>query len=153
MRKNRNNGKHQARVLFRAGKGRDGYFDNNAVRQQLATAMEIVHQEYPDEDHVFIFDNARTHSKRPEGSQTVLGMTKGPSAKFMVDVNDLGEDGKPKYSPDGKFIKKKVPMSNGRFSDGTEQEFYWPKDCGTPLAGQFKGMVRILEERGFKNMD
>jgi len=26
------------------------------------------------------------------------------------------------------------------------------EDCGTPLAGQFKGMVRILEERGF-NMD
>ncbi|PPQ79172.1 hypothetical protein CVT26_000516 [Gymnopilus dilepis] len=145
-------GKLQARILFRAGKGRDGYFDNNAVRSQLETVMDIVRQEYPDEDHVFVFDNARTHSKRPEGSQSVLGMTKGPSAKFMVEVNETGEDGKPKYTPDGKIAKKKVPMANGRFHDGTEQAFYWRTDTGHPLAGQFKGMVQILEERGYANV-
>jgi hypothetical protein len=40
-------------------------------------------------------------------------------------------------------------MSNGRFQDGTEQEFYFPP--GHPQAGWFKGMANILRERGFEN--
>lgn len=144
-------GKRSARVLFRAGKNRDGYFDNVDVREQLAKAMDLVEAEYPDEDHVFVFDNAKTHSKRPEGFQSALKMTKGPSEIFGVEVNDLDEEGKPKYTPDGKLLKKKVPMSNGRFHDGTEQVFYWPIDADNGLAGHFKGMAQILAERGYKN--
>jgi hypothetical protein len=37
-------------------------------------------------------------------------------------------------------------MSNERFADGIEQEFYWPVDAEHEHAGQFKGMARILEE-------
>lgn len=74
-------------------------------------------------------------------------MTKGPSANFGVEVSVMGENGKPVYAPDGKVEKKKVPMSNGEFEDGTVHEFYYPGDH--ELAGQFKGMVVLLEERGF----
>jgi len=114
--------------------------------------MEILTADYAEEDHLFVFDNATTHSKQAEGSQSAMRMTKGPSANFFVEVNDIGPDGKPKYSPDGKILKKKIPMANGHFSDGQEQQFYWPADCGTELAGQFKGMVQILEERGYVNV-
>ena len=144
-------GKWSAQVLFRAGKGRDGYFDNDQIRNQLSTAMSIVKEAYPDEDHIFIFDNAKTHSKRTEGSQSALRMTKGPSANFLVEVNDVGVDGKVKYTPDRKILKKKVKMSNGQLKDGTEQEFYWPDDADHEFHGQFKGMVWILEERGYHN--
>jgi hypothetical protein len=51
-------GKHNAHVLFRAGKGREGYFDNESICVQMAMAMDLVDEEYPDKDHVFVFDNA-----------------------------------------------------------------------------------------------
>jgi hypothetical protein len=145
-------GKESARILFRAGKAREGYFDNENIRQHLALAMEITAKYYPDDDHVFIFDNATTHLKRPEGSLSALKMTKGPSGNFMVEVNAVGDDGKPVYAPDGKILKKKIPMGNGHFEEGgekKEQAFYWRADSG-PHGGQFKGMAIILEERGFK---
>ncbi|KAF9035602.1 hypothetical protein BJ165DRAFT_1562433 [Panaeolus papilionaceus] len=146
-------GKQSTQVLFRAGKGREGYFDNDDVRAQLRTAMEICKENWPEIDHVFIFDNAKTHTKRAEGALSALKMPKGPSAVFGVDVNDLGEDGKLQYVTDGSILKKRVPMSNGKFSNGREQPFYFPSnpESDHPLAGQFKGMANILWERGFKN--
>ena len=147
-------GTETARILFRAGKTRDGYFDNENIRQHLALAMGLVEKYYPDEEHVFVFDNASTHLKRPEGSLSALKMPKGPSVNFGVDVNVVGKDGKPVYSPDGKILKKKVNMGDGYyFEEGEEkkeQAFYWRVDSDLPHAGQFKGMVAILEERGFK---
>jgi len=74
--------------------------------------MEILMADYQEEDHLFIFDNVTTHLKRAEGSQSAMWMTKGPSANFFVEVNDIGED--------GKILKKKIPMANGHFSDGQE---------------------------------
>jgi hypothetical protein len=142
-------GKESVQVLFQAGKGRDGYFDNNAIQAQAEHAMEILSKHYPDEDHVLIYDNAKIHIKRAEGSLSALKMPKGPSENFMVEVNDVEDDEKLRYSPDGKIKKKKVPMLNGRFADGTEQEFYWSADADHPHAGKFKGMAVILEERGF----
>jgi hypothetical protein len=142
-------GTESARVLFRAGKNCEGYFDNQNIRDQAAKAMEILQKHYPDEDHVFIFDNATTHRKRPEGALSALKMTKGPSANFMVEVNDLDNDGKPKYATDGKLLKKKIPMGNGKLPNGEEQALYFPNDPTHPHAGQFKGMTVILEERGF----
>jgi hypothetical protein len=143
-------GKKTARILFQAGKAREGYFNNENSRAHLNMAAEILKQDYPDEDHVLVFDNAKTHVKRPEGSLSALQMPKGPSPHFMVEVNDVGDDGKLKYTEDGKIQKKKIPMSNGNFN-GQEQVFYWPVDSNHPHAGHFKGMVQILEERGFQN--
>jgi hypothetical protein len=56
-------GKESARVLFKAGKLHDGYFDNENIQAQTAQAMSILTRHYPHEDHVLIFDNAMTHLK------------------------------------------------------------------------------------------
>ena len=139
-----------ARILFCAGKGREGYFTKENIRAHLAKAAEILSKDYPDEDHVLIFNNAKTHSKCSEGSLSALRMPKGPSANFKVEVKDTGEDGNLRYSEEGKILKKKIPMLNGVFN-GQEQLFYWPADSINRLAGHFKGMAQILEERGFQN--
>lgn len=112
-------GKESAQVLFRAGKGRDGYFDNSNILEQTKKAMDIVSKHYPGENHIFIFDNARTHAKRPDASQSARRMTKNPSANFFVEINDIGPDGKLRYAPDGHPLKKKVRMANGTFLDGS----------------------------------
>ena len=143
----------KGKCSYRAGKAREGYFDNENICQHLALAMDLVAKYYPDDDHAFVFDNVTTHLKQPEGSLSALKMPKGPSANFMVEVNAVGNDGKPVYTPDGKILKKKIPMGNGYFEEGgkkKEQAFYWRADSGLPHAGQFKGMAVILEECGFK---
>lgn len=146
-------GKESARILFRAGKAREGYFDNNNIQQHLALGMGLAAKYYPDDDHVFVFDNATTHLKRPEGSLSALKMPRGPSANFGVEVNVVNDDGKPVYGLDGKIFKQKIPMGNGYFEQGgerKEQAFYWRAYSNLPHAGHFKGMAAILEERGFK---
>jgi len=55
-----------ARVLFKAGKARSGYFTNDDVLEQTQKAMNILRKYYPNEDHVLIFDNATTHLKRSD---------------------------------------------------------------------------------------
>ena len=111
--------------------------------------MEIIKKHYPDEDHVFIFDNATTHIKRADGLLSALKMPKGPSESFGVEVNDVSEDGRLTYTPDGKALKKKVHMSEGKLPNGDEQDFYFPMDSEHEHAGKFKGMAIILEEQGY----
>ncbi|KAH8825979.1 hypothetical protein DL96DRAFT_1466400, partial [Flagelloscypha sp. PMI_526] len=83
-------GKKNARVYFKAGKNRDGYFDNQAVLDQTAEAIDLVKKYFPDKDHVFVFDNATTHTKRPDDAITAIGMTVGPSDKVGREVNQTG---------------------------------------------------------------
>ena len=80
-------GKESAHVLFKAGKGRDGYFGNEDIRKQTAVAMEICKKWYPNEDHIFIFDNAKTHTKRAEDAQSALCMPKGPCSGMPLRYN------------------------------------------------------------------
>jgi hypothetical protein len=56
-------GKEAAQVIFKAGKNRDGYFTNEDIIQQTQQAMDIVQKYYPQDRHMFVFDNATTHSK------------------------------------------------------------------------------------------
>ena len=56
-------GKESSHILFCAGKAQDGYFSNDKIIQHAEKAMAILEKDYPDEDHVFIFDNATTHLK------------------------------------------------------------------------------------------
>jgi hypothetical protein len=95
--------------------------------QQLKTAIKTVLEHYPDEGYVFIFDNAKTHMKCAEGSLSALKMPKGPSTNFGVEVN-IVKDEKVEYLPDGKILKTKIPMSNGKLPNGNEQAFYFPGD-------------------------
>ncbi|EUC62820.1 hypothetical protein RSOL_456980, partial [Rhizoctonia solani AG-3 Rhs1AP] len=70
-----------ARVIFRAGKNRDGWFGMADVVKQLLRAMSIIKRRYPNEDHVFVFDNATIHTKLPETTPNVNKLTLGPSQK------------------------------------------------------------------------
>lgn len=56
-------GGESARVLFKAGKAREGYFDNESIQAQTAHAMDILTRHHPYENHVLIFDNVTTHLK------------------------------------------------------------------------------------------
>ena len=132
-------GKETARVLFKAGKNREGYFTNENILEQMQTAMDLAKKLYPQDKHVFIFDNATTHMKRPASAISARNMTKNPSQTFGVKVT-VFENGKIRYTPDGKPEKRKVPMASGRYADGTPHEFY--ED------GIFIGMTKILQQRG-----
>jgi len=143
-------GKESARVLLRVGKACDGYFDNEGIRAQASKAMDILTKYYPNEDHVLIFDNATTHLKWPDGSLSASRMPKNPSKNFFVEVNAVDDEGQTLYRPDGKILKRKIRMGNRKFSDGTEQCFYYPE--GHEHAGKFKGMAVILGERGYEDL-
>jgi hypothetical protein len=74
-------GKDRARVLFKPGKNRDGYFNCDDIVQQAGTAMDILQRHFPNEDHVFIFDNATTHTKCAEDALSARKMPKHPPSQ------------------------------------------------------------------------
>ncbi|KAJ7746448.1 hypothetical protein DFH07DRAFT_1038277 [Mycena maculata] len=127
------------------GKHKDGYFTNVEIRVQAQKAMDLLNEFYPDEEHVFIYDNTTTHLKCPEGSLSATKMPKGASSKFFVEVNLHDENGAQVYSSTGAYVKQKIPMADTTFQ-GWPQPLYFP--AGHALAGQFKGMTEILAERG-----
>jgi hypothetical protein len=146
-------GKQCARVLFKAGKARQGYFTNKDILDHASTAMDILETHYPGEDHILIFDNATTHLKRADDALSALKMPKNipkDNKNWGVEVNVFGENQKPVYGADGKVLKKTVKMGNGRFANGSPQSLYFAdNDAKNP--GKFKGMAVILAERGFAN--
>ncbi|KAI9057198.1 hypothetical protein FKP32DRAFT_1615362 [Trametes sanguinea] len=139
-----------ARQLFKPGKNRDGYFNNDDVLRQFHTAADIAQARWPDDDIVFIVDNAPTHQKRAPGSLSARSMPKNPSKTFSVETPVLDDAGRPAYGTDGKILKTRIPMSDAKFSDGTPQALYYAADHPNPeLRGAFKGMAVLLEERGY----
>ena len=111
--------------------------------------MAILSKYYPDEDHFFIYNNATTHCSRAGDALSATKMPKNPSkpeTNFGVLINIVNHDGHPVHGPDGKILKQKVKMCNGRFNN-REQEFYFAE--GHKLAGLFKGMAVILTECGY----
>lgn len=100
--------------------------------------MDILVKNFPESDHVLIFNNAPTHLKRADDSLSACNMPKG--------IKHWGVE-KLITTPDGKMTKEKVPMEDGYFADGHPQPFYFPP--GHEHVGKFKGMAHILKERGF----
>jgi hypothetical protein len=135
-------GSESARVLFRAGKARDGYFTNQDITAHAAKAMSILEKDYPDEDHVLVFDNVRTHLKRADDALSARTMPKWPSSTWGVSVSTNGPDGKP--------LKGKIRMGDGRLPNGDPQSLYFPEGPNDK-SGWFKGMSQILVERGYTN--
>jgi hypothetical protein len=135
--------KTQARVLFEAGKNREGYFTHANVRAQTIVAMDILDKYYPNEDHVFIFDNATTHTKRATNALAVASMPKFPpkAKNFLVDVTHA----------DGSVTKER--LLGAQLPDGSPQSLYWPPGHpkGHPTEWWFKGTAQILFERGWTN--
>lgn len=112
--------------------------------------MEIPKKHYLHEQHILVFNNATTHLKHAGGSLSASKMPKGPPANFFVEVNAMNDMGKAIYGPDRKIATQKIPMADGKFSDETEQPFYYPENY--EHAGQFKRMAKILEERGYQGI-
>jgi hypothetical protein len=61
----------EARVFFKAGKNREGYFTNEDILNQTTVAMDILTEFYPNEEHKFVFDNATTHTARSDMALSV----------------------------------------------------------------------------------
>ncbi|KAB5587848.1 hypothetical protein CTheo_8710 [Ceratobasidium theobromae] len=132
-----------ARVTFKPGVNRDGWFTCARVVQQLEDAVKIAKETYPEYTHIFIYDNAPSHTKRPEDAVSARLMPKGEVQYFPRP-----------YTPKGSTEKVFLPrMEPGKLPDGTAQSFYWPDDHErTDRRGWFKGMAQILRERGLHNV-
>jgi hypothetical protein len=142
-----------AHVELKLGKNCEGYFTNDEVLDQMTSAMDIVEFLFPDDQHVFIFDNATTHAKRADGALSARYMPKGtskPGKNWMISINKHDSDGKLVYGSDGKLVKEKICMGDATLPDGRPQQLYFPANHPTH-PGLFKGMAVILEERGFTN--
>ena len=141
-------GTETARVLFKAGKGRDGYYTNERIIQHAEKAIEILQKYYPDDDHVLIFNNATTHVKRADNALSARHLPKNPLPSWGITVPVKNNNGDVMCHPDGKVQKMKVPMEPGCFANGDPQPLYFPDEH--EKAGWFKGMAQILQERGFE---
>ncbi|KIK76505.1 hypothetical protein PAXRUDRAFT_169730 [Paxillus rubicundulus Ve08.2h10] len=150
-------GQDATHILFKAGKAHDGYFTNDDILRHTKIAMEVLEKHFPNERHIFIFDNATMHLKRADDALSACQMPKYPNKpgkpNFGVNRNIIDVDGKPVYGTDGKILKERVKMSDGKLPSRGPQSFYFRPDDPRGLEGNFKGMVIILEERGFKDMD
>ncbi|KIK86938.1 hypothetical protein PAXRUDRAFT_802662 [Paxillus rubicundulus Ve08.2h10] len=70
--------KESARVLFKAGKLWDGYFTNDNIVAQAQKAIKLVKEDFPDEDHILVFNNVMTHLKRADDALSAHKMPKHP---------------------------------------------------------------------------
>ena len=102
-------GLEEARVLFRAGKSRDGYFTSKDILEQAARAIDILKKHYPHEKHVFVYDNATTHTRRPPDALSARKLTVKPSNFLSTSKVD--------------GVVMKCSMRDGKFLDGTNQSF------------------------------
>ena len=112
--------------------------------------MDICKKYFPDEEHVFIYDNATTHLKQADNALSARKMPKNtpkPDTNWGVEVKKRKPDSKIEYGSNGKPLKIKVKMGPGFFSNGHPQDFYFPE--GHERAGVFKGMAVILQEQGY----
>ena len=141
-------GSKRARVALRPGKARDGYFSSDEVLEQLTSAMDILDEHYPSYQHVFVLDNARTHTKRAEDALSARRMPKNPHPTFGVNSVVKDQYGNIIYDRNGKPLTKRCQMENAAFADGTPQPLYFPSNH-PQYPGYFKGMTQILRERGF----
>lgn len=120
----------EARILFRAGKNRDGYFDADDLLHQVEKAVDI----FEEKTNGFIkglwlFDNAPSHQKRAPDALSARYMPKGPSATWVPRGGARMRH--------GKYVAGQTEVS---------QDFYYPDDHPT-MPGWFKGMEQIIRER------
>ncbi|KAJ7441164.1 hypothetical protein B0H11DRAFT_1649652, partial [Mycena galericulata] len=115
-------GTEATRILFKAGKNREGYFTNEDILKQTNHAMDILSRDYANERHVFIFDNATTHTKRAGDALSAQHMPKYTpqnGKNWLVSVNKIGTDGRPIYDRKGNYVKTQVRMRDGTLPNGT----------------------------------
>jgi hypothetical protein len=119
----------EARLLFRAGKNRDGWFSSDNLLIQVDRAIDIFEAKTNGfAVALFLFDNAPSHQKRAADALSARKMVKNPKEGWT-------------HHPGG------PRMRNGKLPDGETQDLYFPDDHPT-MPGWFKGMEQILRERG-----
>jgi len=77
-------GTETAHILFKAGKGRDGFFTTDHIIAHVTLAMDILEKHFPHDDHIFFFDNATTHVKRADNAPAARDMPKNPSKTWGI---------------------------------------------------------------------
>ncbi|KAI6159852.1 hypothetical protein EDD17DRAFT_1778692 [Pisolithus thermaeus] len=137
-------------VLFKAGKTQDGYFTNDDITAQTRVAMDILSKHYADEEHVFIFDNAKTHLKRANDALSAWKMPKFPSESWGVTVVAKDNSRKLLWDVNGNIVKEKIWMADAHLPNGAPQPLYFPEghECH---GGWFKGMAQILMGHDYAN--
>ncbi|KAF9442265.1 hypothetical protein P691DRAFT_798574 [Macrolepiota fuliginosa MF-IS2] len=111
--------------------------------------VKVVKTNYPEVDHIFIYDNATTHLKCAGNSLSAHHMPKNtpkPGKNWLVEIPEVGPDGKSFQNPDGSIKKIRVCMMDTVFNS-QPQSLYYPE--GHPCGGVFKGITIILEEQGY----
>ncbi|KAI0721788.1 hypothetical protein C8Q72DRAFT_890182 [Fomitopsis betulina] len=120
----------EARVIFKAGKNRDGWFDGDDLMKQVENAVNVFKARTNGfANGLFLLNNAPSHQRHADDALSARKMPKGPHEMWR-----LHKDG-PKMCPG-------VNPSTGK-----PQEFYWPDNHPT-TPGWFKGMQQIIVERG-----
>src|SRR6266540_2738316 len=75
---------------FKPGKNRDGYFTNEDILDQFRKMVAITKSEYPNNEHVFVYDNATIHLKCPENAPSAHHMPKfmpKPGNNWLIEVS------------------------------------------------------------------
>jgi hypothetical protein len=123
------NGKDEARIIFKAGKNRDGYFASDDVLLQVDKAIDIFEDRTQGfATGLFLFDNAPSHQKRADDALSARKMPKGANEGWT-------------HRPGG------ARMRNATLPGGESQALYYSDDHPT-MPGWFKGMEQIIRERG-----
>ena len=137
----------EARVIFKPGINRDGYFTSENLLDQVDSAIDIFEGKAEGKAQgLFLFDNAPSHQKR---AANALSARKMPKGTFSLDSTFVGL-----------IMCHTAPRANWthakggpRMRDGInpltgkEQSLYFPQDHPS-MAGWFKGMEEIIKERG-----
>jgi len=121
-------------IFFQAGKGCDGYFTHEGLLVQPEKVIELFEENLPGNAiAAFGFDNATTHQKH---SEDVFSAHKAPKFPKIWPKKNGQQGCKIRDS----YVPNKHPQS-----------LYFPDDHLQYL-GYVKGMVVILQERGFDNV-
>ncbi|TFY77605.1 hypothetical protein EWM64_g6409 [Hericium alpestre] len=119
----------EARIFFRAGNNRDGWFNNGHLLAQTEKAIDIFEAlTHRQATGLFMFDNALNHKKRADDALSSTKMPKRPKCGWSN-------------------VKDGPKMRDGILPDGTRQPLYFSDDHPT-MPGWFKGMEVIIRERG-----
>ncbi|KAF8899844.1 hypothetical protein CPB85DRAFT_1166508, partial [Mucidula mucida] len=124
-------GTRSARKVIKPGKNREGYFTNKDILRQAKNAMDILDEFYPEYEHMFVYDNATTYWKRADDALSARKMPRNiskPDANWLVEVNQLNNDGNQVHTTAGKFAKKRICMCDATLPSGAPQPLYFPDD-------------------------
>lgn len=142
----------RARILLKPGKSRDGYQTNEDVVAQAEKAMNLLTKWYPQYDHIFVYDNATIHTKRPVSAPSARKAPKNtPKGAKNWGPKVPVRDNNGKVVMDGEKVREEmIRMADGTHN-GAPQSLYYATDH-PEHSGKFKGMAKILEERGYGDM-